>query len=219
MKEGAAFSPQGKSFSGIRSDEEDWAEDEPADGVSHYLPTKEVEACKDNTNTNMFLRTGRQKAGRRSYSSKIYSRKFYTGPNCNDKEEILKADSQEVIRVCTWEVDQTSNGLNNRATNTSEKRLAGLSFLNRPFKIAKSFKGSPEGLEVVQTEVEGENQNSLGGVCKPSTVRIHSRDDGTTVITASHQQKDKNDSKRSKGNAGWGKNFVRLNLKVSSIRM
>jgi hypothetical protein len=41
------------------------------------------------------------------------------------------------------------------------------------------------------------------------------REDGATVITASHNQgKSRDDPVKVKGNNGWGNNFVRLNLKV-----
>jgi hypothetical protein len=85
--------------------------------------------------------------------------------------------------------------------------------VGRSFKISKNVK-VPSKSKPREGRANECNASASHGVSKNSNVRINTRGDGAMVITSSHSKKDQEESKRAKGNNGWGNNFIRLNLKV-----
>lgn len=209
MAEGTTFSVVNKEISEVVSDAEDWNGGEGGGGISHYLPTlEEMDSGDSKPRTNMFLRTRAMDTSRRPLSQNRASRKFFTvSKRPNEVQDMV--ESQELQNVCSWQVDLTSR-VCSKGSVVGQKRMGGSSFMDRSFKI-------PTNVRLPEAGVESKTMEQLGNrdpAAKQSNVRINSREDGTTVITASHHQRDEHQSKRVKGNKGWGNNFVRLNLKV-----
>ena len=210
MAEGTTFSVVNEEISEVVSDAEDWNGGEGGGGISHYLPTlEEMDSGDSKPRTNMFLRTRTMDTSRRPLSQNSASRKLFTvSKRPNEVQDVV--ESQELQNVCSWQVDLTSTVCSNGSV-AGQKRMGGSSFMDRSFKIPTNVRLPEAGVE---SKTREQLSNNRGPAAKQSNVRINSREDGTTVITASHHQRDEQQSKRVKGNKGWGNNFVRLNLKV-----
>lgn len=211
MEEGTQIRESDDNVSIVVSDTEDWGGDEVVREVLHYLPTTEQDISESKPSTNIFLRSSELKS-RKSPTLGPSARKLKPVPKLKTEVPSSPAMPQKMQKLCSWEVDLASR-VERKGHVTDGKRLLGSSFVGRSFKVPKNVTAPSEG-EPGDTSAQQCNEGSSLGVSKDSNIRINSREDGTTVVTASHNQREQEEPKRVKGNMGWGNNFVRLDLKV-----
>ena len=218
MTAGTPLSESNQEFSIVLSDAEDWDGDDVVRGESHYLPTTEQDTNESKPNTNLFLRTGVLSTSRRRSALGTTARKFDSGPKLKSAVQDSTATHQDIQKLCSWEID-LAPAVEVKEFASGEKRIAQYSFVGRSFKLPKDVpsKRKPEKSKSEMTWANECNASSSHGISQNSNVRVNTREDGAMVITSSHSKKDQEESKRAKGNNGWGNNFVRLNLKVCCL--
>lgn len=191
----------------IVSDSEDWAEYDS----NPFSSSKKDEGEE----RNVFLRDRSWLKDRR--------RELYIGEKRSKYQCQLDKDSSPPFQEndtsntpvpgLSWEVDLSRSKATVRSCS---RKIAKHSFLDKDPKVLDAKLERERSVNVdfgVKPSAAVFPQGKQAA--EASAVRMCTREDGATVITASHKKADnRDDPVKVKGNNGWGNNFVRLNLKV-----
>lgn len=197
----------------IVSDSEDWADYESLSFVS----SKEVAFQTQGVEPNVFLR----KNSRVKVSTQKQSHiRGGSDDVCQPREDSAhQEDAKDCVPTLglSWEVDVSKS----KTSNTrGSRKIAKHSFLDKDpsildAKLRRERKNKREIVVEARGSVVPGDRLQARIAREASTIRMHKRDDGATVITASHNgDNNREEPVKVKGNEGWGNNFVRLNLKV-----
>lgn len=199
----------------IISDSEDWAD---CDSIP-FASSKKDECQFQGRESNVFLR---KRSWLRDSKRELPMNEKSSNHQCQlekDSRPALQENdtSSAPVPGLSWEVDLSTSKASFRSCS---RKLAKHSFLDRDpsvldARLERETKVNRDiGLKPSTTDPQGKQAGETRKVtmCK--------RDDGATVITASHKhEKTRDEPVKVKGNDGWGNNFVRLNLKVRACVM
>ena len=203
------------SSSQILSDSEDWVGFETQSSVQ----AAGHDACNGQQgSSNSFLRRGKP-AGPRVAARSDFSRKLFIGhPKCMEKQSEIDQPNDNDKRS-PWDIDITQHAYQRVNSQGQTKRVTAPSFLDKPIKALKQTfdPSSPRNANRANSAQDkiAIDENEFAEKPSRQVTTLNTRDDGATVITASYKKVEQsNYSKKVKDDIGWGKNFVRINLKV-----